>query len=75
MKPLKIRKIGNSLGLILPREMLAELGLGEGDEVVAVKQGHKAFSLSVPEPEFARQMEIARKGMKRYREALAELAK
>lgn len=75
MKPLKIRKIGNSLGVILPRDLLAELGLGEGDEVVAARSGRGALELSIPEEDFARQMEVARKGMKRYRKALAELAK
>ena len=75
MNALKIRKVGNSLGVILPKEMLAELGLGEGDEVVATKQGAKSFNLSVPEPEFARQMELAREIMEEYRDALAELAK
>lgn len=75
MKALKIRKVGNSLGVILPKEMLAELGLGEGDELVAIKEGQRAFSLTASEPELARQLEIARKGMTRYRRALAELAK
>ncbi len=75
MKPLKIRKVGNSLGMILPRELLAELGLGEGDEVMITKEGHKAFSLTVPEEEFSRQMEMAEEIMEEYRDALAELAK
>ncbi len=30
-KPLKIRKIGTSLGIVLPKELLTELGVGEGD--------------------------------------------
>jgi len=75
MKPLKIRKIGNSLGVILPKEILAELRLGEGDVIFALKEGHKALAFSAPEKDFEAQMEIARKGMKRYGNALAELAK
>ena len=75
MRPLKIRKIGNSLGIIQPREMLAVLGLGEGDEVVASTEGHKAFSLTVPDVEFSRQMALAEEIMDEYKDALAELAK
>ena len=75
MKPLKIRKVGNSLGLILPKEMLDELGLGEGDEVFATKEGHKAFSISVPDDRHDEIMRLAREGMDEYAEALAELAK
>ena len=75
MKPLKIRKVGNSLGLILPKEMLDELGLGEGDEVFATKEGHKAFSISVPDDRHDEIMAIAEEIMEEYSEALAELAK
>lgn len=75
MKPLKIRKIGNSLGVILPKEMLAELGLGEGDEMIARRVGPRSFSLSLPDSEFGRQMALAEEIMDDYRDALAELAK
>lgn len=75
MKPLKIRKVGNSLGLILPKEMLDELGLGEGDEVLAAKEGHKAFSITVPDDRHDEMMALADEIMEEYSEALAELAK
>ena len=71
---LEIKKIGNSTGLILPRELLARLGLEQGDEVVvtemvdgfAVKRGNEVFEKGI---------EIARKAMKTYRNTLKELAK
>ena len=72
---LTVRKIGNSTGLILPRELLVKLNLKEGDRLDVVEQTANSVRLSVYEPNFSKAMEIARKGMKRYRNALAELAK
>lgn len=72
---LTIRKIGNSTGVIFPKELLAKLGLREGDQLDVVEQASKSLRLSAYEPQFSKAMEIARKGMKRYRNALAELAK
>lgn len=70
-----VRKIGNSTGLILPKELLAKLNIKEGDQLDVVEQAAKSVRMSVYEPDFSKAMEIARKGMKRYRNALAELAK
>ncbi|POR49957.1 AbrB/MazE/SpoVT family DNA-binding domain-containing protein [Bosea psychrotolerans] len=72
---LQIRKIGNSLGLILPREMLARLKLKEGDALHVVEQPNGAFRLVKQKPDFDKAMEAARRGMKIYHDALAELAK
>ncbi|MBA4130271.1 MAG: AbrB family transcriptional regulator [Hyphomicrobium sp.] len=71
---LKIKKIGNSTGLILPKELLQRLGLEQGDEVI-VSQEPDGLKLSLPEDDFERGLEIARKAMKKYRSALKELAK
>jgi putative addiction module antidote len=71
---LQIKKIGNSTGLILPKELLQRLGLEQGDEVI-VSQEPDGFKLSLPEEHFERGLEIARKAMKKYRSALKELAK
>jgi putative addiction module antidote len=72
---LQIRKIGNSMGIILPRELLASLKLKEGDSlhVVAVPGG--GFRLLKQKPDFDKAMAAARRGMKIYHNALAELAK
>jgi putative addiction module antidote len=73
-KPLKIIKIGNSAGVILPKEMLDRLNLVVGDTVSA-NQVPDGIALSAKDPEFDRQMAEARGIMKRYRNALSELAK
>lgn len=71
----EIRKIGNSSGVILSKEMLARLGLQPGDQLYASRTSDGGVRLSPTDPHFERAMEIARRGMKRYHNALAELAK
>jgi putative addiction module antidote len=71
---LELKKIGNSTGLILPKELLARLGLSQGDSVV-VSETPDGFKVSRQDPTFERGLEIARKAMKTYRNALRELAK
>ncbi len=73
-KPLKIQKIGNSAGVILPKEMLAELGAEIGG-TLSVARTSKGVELYVSDAEFDRQMAAAREVMVRYRDALRELAK
>jgi putative addiction module antidote len=72
---LQIRKIGNSTGIILPKDLLARLNLKEGDKLHVIEQTENAVKLSTYDPTFAKAMDVARKGMKIYRNALAELAK
>ncbi len=55
---LEIKKIGNSTGLILPKELLARLGLQQGDEVV-VTEAPDGFKVSKPAVDLERGMEIA----------------
>jgi putative addiction module antidote len=71
---LQIKKIGNSTGLILPKELLQRLGLEQGDEVI-VSQEPDGLKIRLTEDDFERGLEIARKAMKKYRSALRELAK
>ena len=72
---LQIRKIGNSIGIILPSEFAARHDFKEGDKLDVVEQPGNAVRLSPHDPAFAKAMDIARKGMKIYHNALAELAK
>ena len=72
---LQIRKIGNSTGIILPKDLLARLNLKEGDKLHVVEQVDNGLKLSTYDPTFAKAMTVARKGMQTYRNALAELAK
>lgn len=71
---LKITRIGNSAGIILPKELLAHLGaqVGETLSVVATPRG---IELSSAEPDFDAQMAAAREVMARRKRALRELAK
>jgi putative addiction module antidote len=72
---LQVRKIGNSIGFILPKETVARLSLKEGDRLFVMDQPGGGFVLTPRDPDFERAMAVARRGMKRYHNALAELAK
>ena len=71
---LELKKIGNSTGLILPKELLARLGLQQGDSVT-VTETTDGLAIHRGDENFDRGMEIARKAMKTYRNTLKELAK
>lgn len=71
----EIKKIGNSSGVILPKDILARLNVGVGDEFSVSLTPDGGVRLTPRNPHFDKAMEIARRGMKRYRNALAELAK
>jgi len=73
-RTLKVRKIGNSLGVVLPKEVLAKLRVGEGDELT-VSETPNGVALQRHDAEIQEQIEAARRAMKRYRNALRELAK
>lgn len=69
-----IRKIGNSEGIILPKEVLDRLNLKAGDILTLVER-EGALELLPASADLAEQLEAAREGMARYRVALRELAK
>jgi putative addiction module antidote len=71
---LKVTKIGNSAGVILPKEVLAHLDVAVGDSL-AVSKTVRGIELSAPEADFQAQMEAAREVMARRKRALRELAK
>lgn len=75
MTALKIRRIGNSLGVVLPKETLRDLGVGENDTLYLSRVPEGGVKLSVATSSFEQRMEVARRGMAKYREALKELAK
>ena len=74
MATLKLRAIGNSVGVVLPKDLLTRLRLGEGDTVQVVETPD-GFRVIRHDPEFERQMEVARKIMHKDRAILRELAK
>lgn len=73
-KELKLIRIGNSTGVVLPKELLARLKVEAGD-TLAYSDTPSGVALSRPDEEFERQMVKAREIMKSYRNALRELAK
>ncbi len=72
--PLKITKIGNSAGVVLPKELLAHLHAATGD-TLSVVLTPRGIELSAAEPDFDAQMAVARDVMARRKRALRELAK
>lgn len=71
----EVKKIGNSSGVILPKELMARLNISTGDTFYATLTPEGGIRLTPYDPRFEKAMEIARRGMKVYRNALAELAK
>jgi putative addiction module antidote len=69
-----VRRIGNSEGVILPKEVLDRHNLRAGDKLTVVEKAD-GISLVPASSDLSRQLEAARKGMDRYRVALRELAK
>jgi putative addiction module antidote len=72
---LQIKKIGNSLGLILPKELLARLRLKEGDLLHVVEQPERGMKLTPYDPKHAKAMEIARRAFRTYADTFKALAK
>jgi putative addiction module antidote len=71
----KVRKIGNSLGIVLPKEALKELRVAEGDTIYLTEAPQDSLLMTPERPRFAEIMRLAEEGMNRYRNALRELAK
>ena len=71
---LKITKIGNSAGVVLPKDVLAHLGAAVG-ETLSLVTTPRGIELTPVEPDFEAQMAFAREVMARRKRALRELAK
>ena len=69
-----VRKIGNSLGVILPARALQVLHVSEGDELF-LTEAPEGLRMTPYDPDFDETMKIAEGVMRRYRNALRELAK
>lgn len=72
--PLKLVKIGNSTGVVLPKDVLARLGLAQGD-ALSVSDTESGIELRPFQADFEAQMSAARDVMNRRKRALRELAK
>lgn len=74
MTTIKIRGVGNSLGVVLPKEMIARLRVAKGD-ILFVQETVDGIRLTPYDPEFQQQMEIAKMVMREDRDALRALSK
>ena len=74
MVELKVRKVGSSLGVLLPKNASEALGVDEGDRLF-LTESPDGMRISRFDPDFERRMKLAEKGMKRYDNALKRLAK
>lgn len=73
MKKLKIRKIGNSYGVTLPKELLEKLGVREGDELFALATAN-GVELTALDPDFEQALSAGRDFMNKYPNAMKKLA-
>ena len=73
MYELKIHKVGDSLGITIPKEVLQKLEVGEGDSIF-VTETTDGVQITAKDPEFEKAMEVYRKVSSKYRNALRELA-
>jgi putative addiction module antidote len=71
---LKVRKVSKStLGLTLPKDLVAELGLEEGDELYVVRTPD-GMELTRLDPKFEEALEISRRAIRKYPNAMKKLA-
>ena len=75
MLELKVRKIGNSLGVVLPKEAVSRLHAGDGDRLFLIEGPDGAYQLTPYDPAFEKKMAKAEDIIGRYRNTLHALAK
>ena len=74
MLVLKLTQIGNSLGVVFPKEMTSQLKVGKGDAVFVTRTPN-GFELTAYDPEVEEQVKQGREFMREYRDTLRALAK
>ncbi len=72
-KTLKLRRIGNSVGVVLPKDLLAKLGAGEGDDLHVVETPD-GLEIKRSDEEFEEHMRLVEDIMRRYPKTLKALA-
>jgi putative addiction module antidote len=72
MKKLKVTKVGNSIGIVLGKEMSAKLRIDKGDYLYWIETPD-GIELTPYDPEFAKQMDLAEQIMRENRDALKKL--
>jgi putative addiction module antidote len=71
----KVRKIGNSYGIVLPKEALQALKVEEGASLYLTEAPNNTLNINPERPGFDDIMRVAEEGMQRYRNTMRELAK
>lgn len=71
---LKLTTVGTSTGVVIPKDMLARMGVAKGDTLYAIEAPDGSYRLTPYDPAFARKMEKAEDIMRRYRNTLHVLA-
>lgn len=74
IRTVKLRKMGGSVGATLPKDLAERLHLDVGDEVF-VQATDEGLLITPYDPTFAKAMSVYRRGAKKYKNALRELAK
>jgi putative addiction module antidote len=75
MVELKVRKVGNSLGVVLPKEVIQRLRAGEGEPLFLIEAPDGEYRLTAYDPDFEKKMAKAEDIIGRYRNTLRVLAK
>lgn len=75
MVELKVRKFGNSLGVVLPKDVINRLQTGDGERLFLIETTDGEYRLTPYDPDFEKQMEKVEEIMSRYRNTLRALAK
>jgi putative addiction module antidote len=75
MLELKVRKFGNSLGIVLPKEVVNRLQTGDGERLFLIEAPDGTYQLTPYDPDFERKMAKAEDIISRYRNTLHALAK
>ena len=74
MLKVKVTQIGNSVGIVLPKEVLSKLNTKTGDTLYFV-EGKDGYIVTPYDPDFEEQMNAASTMLKKYRNAFRELAR
>ena len=74
MAVLKLTSVGNSTGVVIPKEMLERLKVAEGDELVAIETP-VGYLLTTYDPDVEEELKLGREFMSKYRETFQALAK
>lgn len=75
MSVIKLTQIGNSVGVILPKEVLARMKVSKGDTVFLTEAANGGVTLSPYDPSLADQLALGREFMREYRDTFHQLAK